>query len=75
MFVIVWNDYLWQLVMVNTESMKTLQLGVAGLQNEQVPNMSFIMASLSVAAVPMIAVFLIFQKYFTRGITLGAIKE
>lgn len=75
MFVLIWNDYLWQLIMINKDIMKTLQLGVAGMQNQQNVNMALIIAGLAMASIPMIIVFLVFQKYFTRGITIGALKE
>jgi multiple sugar transport system permease protein len=52
-----------------------LQIGVAGMQQENNPDYGLRMASACVAAVPMVAVFLVFQKYFTSGITMGAVKE
>ncbi len=55
--------------------MKTLQLGVALMQQENNPDYGLKMASACVAAVPMILVFFVFQRYFTSGITMGAIKE
>ena len=75
MFVQTWNDYLWQMVMITKDSMKTLQLGVALMQQENNPDYGLKMASACVAAVPMILVFFVFQRYFTSGITMGAIKE
>ena len=74
-FVRVWNDYLWQLIMLSKENLKTLQLGIAALQTELMPNMAFKITGATLAAIPMITVFLCFQSYFTRGITLGAVKE
>ncbi|HEY5584745.1 MAG TPA: carbohydrate ABC transporter permease [Ruminiclostridium sp.] len=74
-FVRMWNDYLWQLIMLSKDSLKTLQLGIASLQTENVPNLAFKITGASLAAIPMIIVFLCFQSYFTRGITLGAVKE
>jgi len=74
-FVQTWNDYLWQLVMITKDNMKTLQLGVAGMQQENLPDYGLRIASACVAAVPMLTIFMIFQKYFTSGITMGAIKE
>ena len=74
-FVQVWNDYLWQLVVVNKKEMKTLMVGVSSLMQELNPNFAYKMAGATVAAIPMLIVFLAFQKYFTRGITVGAVKE
>ncbi|MCD6120648.1 MAG: carbohydrate ABC transporter permease [Spirochaetales bacterium] len=73
-FVRVWNDYLWQLVMINKDTMKTLQVGIASMQNELIPNMAYKMAGVTAAAIPMLIVFIIFQRFFTKGITIGAVK-
>jgi len=69
-----WNDYFWQLIMIKRTTMKTLPLGVAGFQEEFNNNYGIMMAGSTLASLPMLTVFLLFQKYFTQGITLGAIK-
>ena len=73
-FMSVWNDYLWQVIIINNSSFQTLPLGIALLQNEFVPDYGILFAGAAIGAVPMIIVFLSFQKYFTAGITLGAVK-
>ena len=75
MFVQVWNDYLWQMIQLNKDSMKTLQLGIATLQHDQNPDYGLRMAGATLAALPLVVLFIAFQKHFTRGITAGAIKE
>lgn len=47
---------------------------IAKLQAENATDFGLIMAGAALAAVPIIVVFLIFQKYFTKGITMGAVK-
>lgn len=74
-FVSTWNDYLWQLLMGRTESMQTLNVGVASLQQSISPNVGLRVAGAAIAALPMIIVFIIFQKYFVAGATAGAVKE
>jgi multiple sugar transport system permease protein len=69
-----WNDYMWQLVMIKTSVIKTLPVGIAGLQEEFSAQYGLLMAGACLAACPMIAVFLCFQKYFIKGITLGSVK-
>ena len=49
-------------------------LGIAKLQAENATDFGLIMAGASLAAIPIIIVFLVFQKYFTKGITMGAVK-
>lgn len=74
-FVTIWNDYLWQLLMAGNKEMSTLTVGVAGLMQDLNPNFGLKVAGAAVAALPMIIIFIVFQKYFTKGITAGAVKE
>ncbi|WP_422658701.1 carbohydrate ABC transporter permease [Paenibacillus sp. EC2-1] len=74
-FVQVWNDYLWQLVIGQDKNMKTLMVGVATLMQDLNPNFAYKMAGATVAAIPMLLIFILFQRYFTSGITIGAVKE
>jgi multiple sugar transport system permease protein len=73
-FMSCWNDYFWQLIMLKSTLMKTLPLGVAGMQEEYGTNYGLLMAGSALASIPMITIFLVFQKYFTQGITMGAVK-
>ena len=73
-FVNSWNEYPLQLVMLTSSEAKTIALGIAGLQSEMSNDFGLIMAGAALAAVPIIIVFLCFQKYFTQGITMGAVK-
>lgn len=73
-FISAWNEYPLQLVMLSKSEAKTIALGIAGLQSEMSNDYGLIMAGAALAAVPIIIVFLIFQKYFTQGITMGAVK-
>ena len=73
-FINSWNDYFMQLVMLASSDVFTLPLGIATLQGDSSVDMGLLMAGAAMAAVPIIVVFLIFQKYFTQGITMGAVK-
>lgn len=73
-FINTWNDYFMQLVMLSSRNNLTVSLGVATMQAEMATNYGLIMAGAALAAVPIVAVFLIFQKSFTQGITMGAVK-
>lgn len=73
-FINTWNDYFMQLVMLTSRENLTISLGVATMQAEMATNYGLIMAGAALAAVPIVAVFLIFQKSFTQGITMGAVK-
>ena len=73
-FVNTWNDYFLQLVMLVDEDKWTLPLGIAKLQGEMSTDFGLIMAGAALASIPIIIVFIMFQKYFTQGIAMGAVK-
>ena len=73
-FINSWNDYFMQLVMLPSNRKMTIALGIATLQGESSTDYGLLMAGAALASVPIIIVFLIFQKYFTKGITMGAVK-
>ncbi|WP_026907184.1 carbohydrate ABC transporter permease [Paucisalibacillus globulus] len=73
-FVQVWNDYVWQLVIGQEEGVKTLMVGTATLMQDLNPNFAYKMAGATVAAIPLLVIFVFFQRYFTSGLTSGAEK-
>ena len=73
-FINSWNDYFMQLIMLNSTNTQTISLGIAKLQAENSTDFGLIMAGASLAAIPIIAIFIMFQKYFTQGIAMGAVK-
>lgn len=73
-FISAWNDFFLQLIMLNSRKNLTLQLGLATLQGEFATDYGVLMAGAAMAAVPIIIIFLAFQKSFTQGITMGAVK-
>ena len=73
-FINSWNDYFMQLIMLAKSEVYTIPLGIATLQAETSVDTGLLMAGAAMASVPIIIVFLIFQKYFTQGITMGAVK-
>lgn len=74
-FVAAWNDFLWQLILVTERNMFTLPVGVSKLvSNLSNYDLGLAMAGATFAFIPMLIVFLAFQDYFVKGITLGAVK-
>ena len=73
-FINSWNDYFMQLIMLMSTKNLTISLGIATMQGENSTDFGLLMAGAALASVPIIIVFLIFQKYFTKGITMGAVK-
>ena len=73
-FINSWNDYFMQLIMLTSNKNLTISLGIATMQGESSTDYGLLMAGAALASVPIIIVFLVFQKYFTQGITMGAVK-
>ena len=68
-----WNDFFWPLVVLNKVEMYTLPVGLPTLQG-QWTDYGRLMAGSTLAALPTVAIFLAFQRYFLQGITIGAVK-
>ena len=69
-----WNDFLWPLIITSSDQMRTLPVGLALLSRKQEINWGATMAGTAVAALPMIAIFLVLQRRFIEGLTSGAVK-
>lgn len=72
--VAVWNDYLWPLVMTNSESRKTVQLALTMFKTETTIQWNQMMAAAMLIVLPMIFLFLFTQKYFVQGIVTSGLK-
>ncbi|MCC6496486.1 MAG: carbohydrate ABC transporter permease [Propionibacteriaceae bacterium] len=73
-FLTVWNDYLLPLVLINTESLRTIPLGLAFLKTAFTADVVLIAASTTLAAIPSILIYVLLQRQFISGITQGSIK-
>ena len=73
-FMLSWNDYFSQLVITRSTEMMTLPLGIATMQGEHKTDYGVMMAGAALASIPMIVIFILFQKSFTQGITMGSVK-
>ena len=70
-----WNEYMWQLIITNRPEMYTLPVGVSKLVSTLGEyNLGLAMAGATVAFIPMLLVFVAFQRYFIRGLSVGALK-
>ena len=74
-FIQTWNDYLWQLIIMDTVSKFTLPVGISLIAKQEFSiDYGLMMSGAVFGAVPMIVIFMFLQKYFIRGVTVGAIK-
>jgi multiple sugar transport system permease protein len=73
-FMGVWNDFLWPLIMINTESKRTLTLGLASLIRQYTTDWTYLMAGSVMMLLPIVVLFFIAQNYFVQGISLTGMK-
>lgn len=75
-FLGLWNEYLFGLVFLNRDSLKTLPLGLASIsmQAQYKSDFGMLFAGLVITMVPTLLVYLVLQERLTRGITVGALK-
>jgi multiple sugar transport system permease protein len=78
-FVLNWNNFLWPLLVVFEDDMKTLPVGIAAFTPlygtaTQLEGFALSMAGVTILCVPSVLVFLILQRYFIQGISSGAIR-
>jgi raffinose/stachyose/melibiose transport system permease protein len=73
-FMWTWNEFLLALVMVQTEAMRTLPVGLAFFQGKYTSNLSLMAAGAIIVALPTVLIYIVFQRFFIRGMLGGAIK-
>ena len=73
-FVNTWNQFFWPLLVTNDESMRTVQIGIAMLQQEEAAQWNIVMAGAILALLPTFILLIIGQKQLIRGLTAGALK-
>jgi ABC-type glycerol-3-phosphate transport system permease component len=73
-FLATWDEYPWALTSIISPENKTLPIAIALLQGPRGTQWGLVFAASIIAIVPVIAVFLIFQRHFVQGLTAGAVK-
>ncbi|UOQ43999.1 carbohydrate ABC transporter permease [Halobacillus salinarum] len=73
-FIASWNSFLWPLIIANDESLYTLSVGLALLQDQNVTNYGLQMAGATFMVIPILIIFIIFQKYIVEGFNMSGIK-
>ncbi|MBD3351262.1 MAG: ABC transporter permease subunit [Candidatus Lokiarchaeota archaeon] len=73
-YMAVWNDYFWPLVVVDSDKLRTLALGLATFQGEYYTEYGQFFSVSLIVILPMIILFLIFQKSFIQSTALSGIK-
>lgn len=70
-----WNDFLWPLLVINNPKLYTVQLAIANFSGQFSVDWNSLLAMAVVTMIPVLAIFLIFQKQFVRGMVISGMKE
>ena len=73
-FVWTWNAFLMPLLYMQSETLRPIPLGMMFFQGRYTQDVSLIAAAVTIATVPVIVMYLIFQRQFVRGLTAGSVK-
>lgn len=73
-FLQAWNMYMWPLLVTNTDTLRTVQIGMGMLQNADAQSFGTVMAGIIMIIIPSIIAFIIGQKQLISGMTAGAVK-
>lgn len=70
----IWNEFMFALVFIEDSALRTIPVGIMNLRSTLSTDWTILLAALTISALPMIILFIIFQKQFIRGITQGGVK-
>lgn len=73
-FQFAWSDFMWPLIITNSERIKTLQLGLATFSSFDGTQWTLLMAGAVIATLPLLAIFALLQRYIVTGINFGVGK-
>lgn len=74
-FLYAWNDFLWPLLVTNSDELRTIQIGLASFQGRYGTRWNYLMAGTVTATLPCLVMFVIFQRALVRGIALTGLKD
>jgi multiple sugar transport system permease protein len=69
-----WNDFLWPLIITSSERWRVLTVATAALQSEFNGNWTLVMAATTLATLPLLVLFVVFQRHIVRSITITGMK-
>lgn len=73
-FLSCWDEFAWALTIINSPEHLTLPVAIQLFQGQNATQWGLVFAASLIAVIPMIVVFLVFQRYFVQGLTAGAVK-
>jgi multiple sugar transport system permease protein len=74
MFMSMWNDFMWPLIILSDQAHYTLPVALANLSGEHVQDVELMMAGAVVTVLPVLALFVVLQRYYIAGLMAGSVK-
>jgi ABC-type glycerol-3-phosphate transport system permease component len=74
LFIDSWNDFLWPVIVINSQALRTIPVGIAFFKDPYRISFGPLMAATSIATVPMILIYLFVQRYIIKGIATTGLK-
>ena len=73
-FTWIWNDFLWPFILTQKADSRTIMVGILNLTGQYTVDWGGQAAASLIGSLPTLFIFIFFQRYFIRGLTLGAVK-
>ncbi|APZ33382.1 ABC transporter permease [Microbacterium aurum] len=73
-FLASWDEFAWALTIINSPQNRTLPIAIQLFQGQNATQWGLVFAASVIAVIPVIVVYLIFQRHFVQGLTSGAVK-
>ena len=73
-FTWIWNDFLWPIIFTQSDRWRTIMVGLISLKGQYSVAYGVQGAMALIASIPTLMIFIFFQRYFIRGLTMGAVK-
>lgn len=74
-FVLSWSDFVFSLILITSDELKTLPYGLASIDDAYDANWGELMAGSTMICLPLLALFAFLSRYFIRGLSMGAVKS
>ncbi len=69
-----WNDFMWPLIVLSENSMYTLPVALANMVGEHFQETELMMAGSMLTVLPVLILFMVLQRHYVEGITIGSVK-
>jgi sn-glycerol 3-phosphate transport system permease protein len=73
-FLAAWNQYLWPILVTDSERTRTVQIGLKYLQSSSIDRLNLLLAGSVIASLPIFVLLAVFQRQLVKGLTAGAVK-